>query len=99
MHRAVLLLLVPLMVACTGKSTSEDSADTTPATTDSGTTDTTDPNDTVEIPDEIYGELPAVSLPAPEFVATNYDGTTRGITDLTDGPTVVWFFPAAGTYG
>ena len=91
--------LISMLLACSGDP--EDSS-TPDATDDSGTVTADDSGtdtDTVEIPDETYGQLPDVSLPAPEFVATNYDGGTRGISDLTDGPTVVWFFPAANTYG
>ena len=36
---------------------------------------------------------------APSFTATNRDDTTRGQSDLTERPTVMWFYPAAGTYG
>ena len=93
------MYIISLLLGCSG--TVEDSS--TPDTTDSGTvadTDTdTDTDTTVEVPDGTYGQLPSESLPAPEFAATNSDGTSRGISDLTDGPTVVWFFPAAGTYG
>ena len=85
--------IISLLLGCSG--TVEDSS--TPDTTDSGTVADTDT--TVEVPDGTYGQLPSESLPAPEFAATNSDGTSRGISDLTDGPTVVWFFPAAGTYG
>ena len=84
------------MLACSGDPSDTSQADTT----DTAETIADSGNDsTVEIPDETYGQTPATSLPAPEFSATNYDGTSRGIDDLTDGPTVVWFFPAAGTYG
>ncbi len=87
--------LISLLLGCSGSP--EDSS--TPDTTDSGTVADTDTDTTVEVPDGTYGQAPAESLPAPEFAATNSDGTPRGISDLTDGPTVVWFFPAAGTYG
>ncbi|MFT5681135.1 MAG: hypothetical protein ACI8RZ_002041 [Myxococcota bacterium] len=91
--------LIPLLLGCSGDPT--DSS--TPDTTDSGTvadTDTdTDTDTIVDVPDGTYGQAPSESLSAPEFAATNYDGGARGITDLTDGPTVMWFFPAAGTYG
>ncbi len=91
------MYIISLLLGCSG--TVEDSS--TPDTTDSGTVDDTDTvaDTTVEVPDGTYGQLPSESLPAPEFAATNSDGTSRGISDLTDGPTVVWFFPAAGTYG
>lgn len=48
---------------------------------------------------DLHGEVPDEALPAPEFAATNRDGSARDRTALTDGPTVMWFYPAAGTYG
>ena len=89
-------MLITALLACSGDPASDSAADTT---ADSGVADTTDTTDTVEVPEGTFGQTPAVALAAPEFSATNYDGTPRGIADLTDGPTVVWFFPAAGTYG
>ena len=85
-----------VMLACSGDlddTSQADTIDTAGSAADSGS------DSTVNIPDETHGQVPATSLPAPVFSATNYDGTSRGIDDLTDGPTVVWFFPAAGTYG
>ena len=55
--------------------------------------------ETVELPDGLNGDLVDPRLPVPDFVATNRDGTARGPVDLTGGPTVMWFYPAAGTYG
>jgi peroxiredoxin len=40
---------------------------------------------------------PAVPLIA--FSAQNSDGTSRSMSDLVDGPTVIWFYPLAGTPG
>lgn len=50
---------------------------------------------------EFYGEPPTVALAAPEaFAATSRLGHAVGPTDLVDGrPTVMWFYPAAGTGG
>ena len=92
MHLAALL-------ACTGgepDTVASDSGDTTADTAD--TNDTTG-GDTVTVPDGTTGQTPAESLPPIEFAATNYDGSARGIADITDGPTVMWFFPSSGTYG
>jgi hypothetical protein len=55
--------------------------------------------DTGEEPRELYGKPPAEETPAPEFAATNRDGAARSRADVTDGPTVIWFYPSAGTYG
>ena len=46
-----------------------------------------------------YGTAPESPISAPEFVATNRDGTTRGQGDLIGKPTVMWFYPMAETFG
>ena len=46
-----------------------------------------------------YGTPPESPISAPEFVATNRDGTARGQSDLIGKPTAMWFYPAAGTFG
>ena len=38
-------------------------------------------------------------LPAIDFSALNRDGSERSRSDLVDKRTVMWFYPAAGTYG
>ena len=38
-------------------------------------------------------------LPAIDFSAVNRDGSERSRSDLLDKRTVMWFYPAAGTYG
>lgn len=48
---------------------------------------------------DLYGEWAKVQFPAPQFVATNMDGTGRAREDLLGHPTVMWFYPAAGTGG
>lgn len=50
-------------------------------------------------PGDLYGEWAKEQIPAPEFVATNMDGTGRSREDLLGHPTVMWFYPAAGTGG
>jgi peroxiredoxin len=45
------------------------------------------------------GEPPATPVPAPDFAATNMDGAARDREDLLGHPTVMWFYPAAGTAG
>ncbi|MFZ5785879.1 MAG: hypothetical protein ACOY3Y_05510, partial [Acidobacteriota bacterium] len=47
----------------------------------------------------LHGTRPTTALPAPDFVAANSDGSTRGRPDLIGHPTVVWFYPAAATGG
>ncbi len=46
-----------------------------------------------------YGTAPSSPVSAPVFAATNRDGTARGQSDLIGQPTVMWFYPMAGTYG
>jgi hypothetical protein len=76
------------IVACT--STSADSAD--------ARADTASAVDTARVVDTV-GVAPDAPVPLPMFAATNMDETSRGPADLQGGPTVVWFYPAAGTYG
>jgi len=82
--------MLMLMLACTE-----------PQTTVPTDTDVADAADDTSAPEEatLYGQPPAEALLAPEFTATNYDGTTRSKVNLQGQPTVMWFFPAAGTYG
>ena len=47
----------------------------------------------------LNGQAPEEAIPVPEFVATNHDGGVRGPEDLVGQPTVLWFFPFAGTPG
>jgi hypothetical protein len=91
-----MLLLISLLLACGGKA-----PDTSGETADSaGISDTSGASvDTAALGGDLYGERPAAPVALPEFVATNRDGTPRGRADLLGGPTVVWFYPAAGTYG
>jgi thioredoxin-dependent peroxiredoxin len=48
---------------------------------------------------EINGEWAPERLPAPEFSATNRDGVGRNVGHLTDGATVLWFYPSANAFG
>ncbi len=66
--------------------------------------DTADTSDTAEGTDvdtatDLNGEWATERTPAPEFVATNRDGSARSRPDLVGHPTVIWFYPAAGTSG
>ena len=75
-------------VACT--SSSADTAD--------ARVDTASVVDTARVVDTV-GVAPDAPVPLPMFAARNMDETSRGPADLQGGPTVVWFYPAAGTYG
>jgi hypothetical protein len=50
-------------------------------------------------PLDLVGEAPPSPVALPEFSATNRDGDARTRAALVGGPTVLWFYPAAGTYG
>ena len=68
-------------------STSMDASvakDAEPSSTDSGV---------------LFGERPSSPLSVPTFMAQNSDGASRSQPDLLGQPTVLWFFPFAGTPG
>ena len=56
-------------------------------------------SDPVDVPSGTNGTIPNDALEAPDFAATNRDGGSRDREDLLGHPTVMWFYPAAGTYG
>jgi len=102
-------LLWALACTSTGGTDSEvqDSATptatggTTVTATGSGSTTTTDNwvcRDDVD-PSELNGVFPPTELAPTEFTAFNRDGSERGPTDLMPRPTVMWFYPKAGTAG
>ena len=64
---------------------------------DSGRGDTAETGDTA--PTTLQGEVPPVAIPLPDFEAEDQLGEARGPSDLTGHPTVMWFYPAAGTAG
>jgi hypothetical protein len=84
-----------MVVACGGKG-----VDTAVVGADSASADTSSTvTDTAALESELYGERPGAPVALPDFVATNRDGTVRGPADVRGRPTVMWFYPAAGTYG
>lgn len=100
-------LIVPslLLAACSGAPVDRPdlNIDTVPVqetgttVTDSDTTDTTTP---AEIDwSSLNGTVPPEALPAPEFLAHNFDNAVRHREALIGHPTVMWFFPATGTPG
>jgi len=76
-----------------------DTVDTVPDTDVAADADTDTDTDSDTLPPDLNGTAPAMAVPAPEFVATNRDGTSRSRPDLIGHPTVVWFYPAAMTSG
>ena len=87
-------------------SDSTDASDATDSSDASEVADASDPSDTPSVTtvDDIRdlglsGDVPRVSAELADFAATNSDGNPRGPPDIAGSPTVLWFFPAAGTYG
>jgi cytochrome oxidase Cu insertion factor (SCO1/SenC/PrrC family) len=81
---------------------SEKSADGPGGVADtSGVSDSASTADTdTGIPVADYNGTPPESpIPVPTFTARNMDGETRTQADLVGHPTVIWFYPAAGTSG
>lgn len=97
MRTSTLSLVFAALVGCAApadKDEDEGSGDGT--VEDSGDADT----DTPDLdPDALHGTVPDEALPAPDFVATNRDGSARAREDLLGHPTVMWFYPAAATAG
>jgi hypothetical protein len=71
-----------------------------------------DPSDTAPVADTdtdtdappidysaLNGTEPAVAITVPTFSVLNQHGDTRTGVDLVGHPTVMWFYPAAGTAG
>ena len=88
------------IIACSGTPEKTDPS------TDSAVTDTSDATEqdqttTIDTATaaELVGTLPDDILPPPNFVASNSDGQARDQSHLIGQPTVIWFYPAAGTYG
>ncbi|MBM74077.1 MAG: hypothetical protein CMK59_01645 [Proteobacteria bacterium] len=52
------------------------------------------------LPEGTYnGAVPETKLAIPSFTALNTDGSERKQENLLQSPSVLWFFPAASTYG
>jgi len=47
----------------------------------------------------LHGARPTSAMSVPTFMALNSDGAARTQADLIGQPTVLWFFPFAGTPG
>ena len=48
---------------------------------------------------KLVGKCADEARKVPSFKALSHDGTTRSDKDLVGHPTVLWFFPVAGTPG
>ncbi|MSQ02630.1 MAG: hypothetical protein EXR71_12200 [Myxococcales bacterium] len=85
------------LLACTSGAPVAD-GDTQPIA-DSGNSDDSGDGTPVDTDLELNGTWATNRAPAPDFVATNRDKSGRSRVDLIGHPTVVWFYPAAGTSG
>ena len=89
------MLLLTIALACTTPDTGGTPGDGGSATADGGGA----PSDGGGLPDGLNGTAPDDAIGVPEFVATNRDATGRSRQDVLGHPTVMWFYPAAGTGG
>ena len=90
-----LLLLASCAFTEAPATASDSAADSGPLADSSDTAEGTE----VDTATNLNGEWATERTPAPEFVATNRDGSARSRSDLIGHPTVIWFYPAAGTSG
>jgi hypothetical protein len=92
-----LLPALGLLLGCAGIG-GPGNIPTAPVDDDDSTAVVADDDDTVMPPDDsLHGSYPATELALPQFEALNSDGSVRGPDDLRGHPTVLWFFPFAGT--
>ena len=92
--------------ASSDDSDTSDPSDASDSSDASEVADASDPSDTVTVTTlddirglDLRGDVPRATIALPEFGATNSAGSSRGPPNIVGSPTVVWFFPAAGTYG
>jgi hypothetical protein len=87
-----MVTMATLMWACGGPSDAPGAQ--TPTASETG------PADTAAGTDGLYGTAPASDVPLPAFAGVfGMDGAARTPADLVGHPTVLWFYPAAGTGG
>ena len=106
-------LLAALLVGC--GATDEASSTTTPPSETTATTTVTDTTQATTtttfavtgtfvcsqtVPgSDLHGSYPPTELPVATFDATSHEGLARTSADLIGHPTVIWFYPKAGTAG
>lgn len=87
-----MLTMATLLWACGAPS--DAPVQTSPSPSETG------PVDTAAGADGLYGTAPATDVPLPAFAGVfGMDGASRTPADLLGHPTVLWFYPAAGTGG
>ena len=100
------MLLLVFLFACSGDlsdshggdgdaDTDADSDSDSDADSDSDSDSDSDTDTDVSF----NGTVPGEPISAPEFAATNRDGSSRDRSDLIGHPTVLWFYPGAFTSG
>jgi len=83
------------LLACTGPTPDTSEPGDTQDTQDSGTVDTADQDWNT-----FNGVEPAEHVALPAFSSVlDSSGDARTPADLQGHPTVIWFYPAAGTFG
>jgi hypothetical protein len=84
------------LLACTGPT-----PDTSSPGDSQDTQDSADPVDTANQDWDTYnGDEPDEHVPLPSFASVlDSSGEARTPADLEGHPTVIWFYPAAGTFG
>ena len=89
------MIYIPLLFACSSPESTKNMDSSVPTSVDSGIDTSTELDDS----QEYFGTTPSSQLAVPDFTAQNYDEELRDKRNLIGQPTVLWFFPAAGTYG
>ena len=97
------MIFINLLLSC-GQTTEKEETGLTDVDTAQEETGLTNADTAQEEEIEIdtsnlTGTEPAEALPAPDFAALNFDNTPRNRDHLVGAPTVLWFYPFAGTPG
>tara|TARA_B100000925_G_C21892713_1_gene423554 strand:- start:48 stop:317 length:270 start_codon:yes stop_codon:yes gene_type:complete len=89
------MIYIQLLFACSSSESIKNMDSSNPIDLDSGVAANTELDDN----QEYFGTKPSSQLTVPNFSAENYNEELRDKNNLIGQPTVIWFFPAAGTYG
>ncbi|MBN2800326.1 MAG: redoxin domain-containing protein [Deltaproteobacteria bacterium] len=104
--RHTLFITLGLLTACPNPYRDDVEEDTGPVEdtdadtdtdTDADTDSDTDTDTDTDADLEIYGAAPSSPVAAPEFVATNLDGSPRTRSNLLGHRTILWFYPLTGS--
>jgi hypothetical protein len=99
-------MLLTLLLACAGSTPADTSLVDSGAPADTDTTGDTDTDTDTDgdtdgdtLPEGLNGTAPRDAISLPTFAARNQYGEDRSEADVLGHPTIMWFYPAAGTYG